>query len=122
MNELGMVLRLNEDDPTSPFVAGMEDIKIEDVLRARDCTLTNKPYPFLSFRSDGCAAWPSGMTKDVVKRQIFHGGRLICRVVNILYIRGTRTKPYGGVVRHLYTHEADATATPVQTSDPGHSR
>ncbi|KAI4712674.1 hypothetical protein J4E89_002942 [Alternaria sp. Ai002NY15] len=122
MNELGMVLRLDEDDPTSPFVAGMEDVEVEDVLRARDCTLTNKPYPFLSFRSDGCAAWPNGMTKDNIKRQIFHGGRLICRVVNILYISGTRTKPYGGVVRHLYTHEADATATPVQTSDPGNSR
>ncbi|KAI4605989.1 hypothetical protein J4E83_010255 [Alternaria metachromatica] len=121
-NELGMVLRLDEDDPTSPFVAGMEDIEIEDVLRVRDCTLTNKPYPFLSFRSDGCAAWPNSMSKDEVKRQIFHGGRLTCRVVNILYISGTRTKPYGGVVRHLYTHEADATATPAQTSDPGNSR
>ncbi|KAI4702103.1 hypothetical protein J4E81_002465 [Alternaria sp. BMP 2799] len=121
-NELGMVLRLDEDDPTSPFVAGMEDIEIEDVLRVRDCTLTNKPYPFLSFRSDGCAAWPNSMSKDEVKRQIFHGGRLTCRVVNILYISGTRTKPYGGVVRHLYTHEADATATLAQTSDPGNSR
>ncbi|KAI4933897.1 uncharacterized protein J4E92_003566 [Alternaria infectoria] len=121
-NELGMVLRLDEDDPISPFVAGMEDIEIEDVLRVRDCTLTNKPYPLLSFRSDGCAAWPNSMSKDEIKRQIFHGGRLTCRVVNILYISGTKTKPYGGVVRHLYTHEADATATPAQTSDPGVSR
>ncbi|KAI4680034.1 uncharacterized protein J4E88_005925 [Alternaria novae-zelandiae] len=122
MNELGMVLRLDEDDRRPPFVAGMEDVDIEEVDRARECTLTNKPYPFLSFRSEGRAAWPNSMSKDDIKKQIFHGGRLTCRVVNILYMSGTRSKPYGGIVRHLYTHEADATATPAPTQGPGLSR
>jgi len=119
MNDMGIVLRLDEDDHKSPFVAGMEDVEIEKVDRARECTLTNKPYPFLGFRSEGRAAWPNSMSKDDIKKQIFHGGRLACRVVNILYPSGTRSKPYSGIVRHLYTHEADATATPIPNRESG---
>lgn len=117
-----MVLRLDEDDTRSPFVAGIEDIGIGEVLRLRECTLTNRPYPFLSFRTDGRAAYPNCMSNDDIKRQIFHGGRLTCRVVNMLYISRGRNKPYGGIVRHLYTHEADANKLPDHTSDAGLSR
>jgi len=121
-NELGIVLRLEEDGYQSPFVAGIEHVNIEQALRVRECALTNKPYLFVSFRSDSRAAWPTGLSMNNIKRQIIHRGRLTCHVVDVLYIRGTRTKPYRGVLRHLYTHEADATATPAQTSDPGNSR
>ena len=114
-----MVLRLNEHDNRSPFVVGMEDINLHEVLRVRECTLTNKPYPFLSFRTNDRAAWPTSMSKDDIKRQIFHEGRLTCRVVNILNISGSKSKPYGGIVRHLYTHEADVIGQPGYTSDAG---
>ncbi|CAI9632204.1 unnamed protein product [Alternaria burnsii] len=120
LNELGMVLRVDEDDYRSPLVAGIEDVKIEEVLRLRECTLTNKPYPFMSFRTDSHTAYPSGMSEKDIKRQIFHESRLTCRVVNVLYISRGRNKPYGGIVRHLYTHEADKSEDCIP--NPGYSR
>jgi DNA (cytosine-5)-methyltransferase 1 len=119
MNELGMVLRVDEDDDRSPFVAGMEDVDIEEVIRVRECTLTNKPYPFMSFRADGRAAYPPSMSKEEMKRQIFQGGRLTCRVVNILFISGKNGKPYSGIVRHLYAQESDALETQDDTPEVG---
>lgn len=115
-----MVLHVDEDDSRSPLVAGMEDVKIEEVVRLRECTLTNKPYPFMSFRTDGNTAYPSGMSDSEIKREIFHESRLTCRVVNVLYISRGRNKPYGGIVRHLYTHEADKSEDCIP--DPGYSR
>jgi len=115
-----MVLHVDEDDSRSPLVAGMEDVKIEEVVRLRECTLTNKPYPFMSFRTDGNTAYPSGMSDSEIKREIFHDNQLTCRVVNVLYISRGRNKPYGGIVRHLYTHEADKSEDCIP--DPGYSR
>jgi DNA (cytosine-5)-methyltransferase 1 len=114
MNELAMVLRVNEDDPRSPFVAGMEDVDIDEVVGMRECTLTNKPYPLMSFRTDGRSAYPLSMSNEDIKHQIFQGGRLTCRVVNILYLNKNE-KPYGGIVRQLYAKEADA----VEDANPG---
>ena len=45
-----MVLRLDEDDPTSPFVAGTEDIEIEDVFEFE--TVRWPTNPTLSSASD----------------------------------------------------------------------
>ncbi|KAL6710775.1 hypothetical protein ACN47E_007832 [Coniothyrium glycines] len=112
LNELCMVLRINEDDNRCPFVAGIEEVDIDEVIGIRECTLTNKPYPFLTFRTDGRCAYPASMTNEEVKQQIFHGGRLACRVVVIQFVRATTGKSYSGLVRHLYAHESDT--EPVQ--------
>jgi DNA (cytosine-5)-methyltransferase 1 len=111
-NELAMVLRVDEHDTRSPFVAGMEDVDASEVVFVRECTLTNKNYPFMSFRMDGGAAYPRGMSQEETRHQIFHGGRLTCRVVAMFHLN-KNGKPYGGIVRHLYAAEAD----PVENAD-----
>ncbi|KAL6162731.1 hypothetical protein ACJQWK_11648 [Exserohilum turcicum] len=119
LNELAIVLQVNEDDKRPPFVAGIEDVDVEEAMCLRECTLTHKPYPFLNFQSDGRYAFPATMTKDQIKRQIFHGGRLTCRLVNVQYMQGRSTKSYSGIVRHLYAHEAEKlqhSNVPSQTS------
>jgi DNA (cytosine-5)-methyltransferase 1 len=112
-----MVLRIDEDDTRCPFVAGLEDVPTAKVLRTRDCVLTNKPYPFLSFRDGPRCAFPAVLSDKEVKQQIFHGGRLACRVVNIRII-SKNGKQYSGIVRQLYHREADTSATSTP-SKPG---
>lgn len=99
----------------------MEDVPVSRVLRPRDCVLTNKPYPFLSFRDDNLCSYPAGLTEKEVKRQIFHGGRLACRVVNIVFI-SKNGKPYSGIVRHLYSQECDIVTPTGPNHGPGQSR
>ncbi len=88
----------------------MEDITADKVLRPRNCVLTSKSYPFLSFRSEGCN-FPASLTIKEVKQNIFYRGWLVCRVVNILFI-GKNGKLYGGIVQYSYTKESD-TSTPT---------
>ncbi|KAI2484163.1 C-5 cytosine methyltransferase DmtA [Pyrenophora tritici-repentis] len=107
LNELGMVLNVDEGDHRSPLIAGMEDVDMKEVIRMRECTLTNKPFPLLSFRSYERVAYPVGMSEEEIKRQIFYGGQLACRVVKVFYIKPKTGKSYGGVARQLYVHEAD---------------
>jgi len=116
-----MVLRVKEDDTRCPFVAGMEDIPVDEVLRPRDCVLTNKPYPLSSFRDAGGCNFPPGLSEKEVKQNIFHGGRLACRVVNILFV-SKNGKHYSGIVRHLYNRESDKPSTDSSTNGPGLSR
>ncbi|EUC42175.1 hypothetical protein COCMIDRAFT_39720 [Bipolaris oryzae ATCC 44560] len=106
LNELAMVLRIKEHDDRTPLVAGLEDVNIDEVYRIRDCTLTSKPYPFLSFRTSGRLAVPIGISQEEIKLQIFHAGRLTCRVINIQYMN-QHEKSYSGIVRYLYAKEAD---------------
>ncbi|KAH7090195.1 S-adenosyl-L-methionine-dependent methyltransferase [Paraphoma chrysanthemicola] len=121
LNELSMVLRVDENDPRCPFVAGLEDISVDEVLCTRECVLTNKNYPLLSFRSGQLCAFPSGLSKQQIKQQMFHGGRLACRVVNILFIND-KGKTYSGIVRHLYGKESDAASCASSSDTPGLSR
>jgi DNA (cytosine-5)-methyltransferase 1 len=107
-----MVLHVDENDTQCPFVAGMEDISVDEVLRLRDCVLTNKPYPLMSFRVGPRCAFPASFGQREIKQQLFYGGRLACRVVVIRYVNKT-SKTYSGVIRHLYAKEADIPTTPV---------
>jgi DNA (cytosine-5)-methyltransferase 1 len=116
-----MVLRVDESNPRCPFVAGMEDVSVDEVLRPRECVLTNKPYPLLSFRDSPRCAFPASLSEKEMKQQVFHGGRLACRVVNIL-INKSKAKPHAGIVRHLYAREADKTAAASPVQGPGLSR
>jgi DNA (cytosine-5)-methyltransferase 1 len=112
LNELSMVLHVDENDTRCPFVAGMEDISIDDVLKPRDCVLTNKPYPLLSFRDGQHCSYPVSLSKKEIKHQVFHGGRLACRVVIVRHVNKTG-KTYSGIIRHLYAKESDIATTPV---------
>jgi DNA (cytosine-5)-methyltransferase 1 len=108
-----MVLRVDESDPRCPFVAGMEDVSIDEVVRLRECVLTNKPYPLLSFRNGPRREYPASISKKEIKSRVFHEGQLACRVVNIL-INKNKAKPHAGVIRHLYANESDTTTTADQ--------
>jgi DNA (cytosine-5)-methyltransferase 1 len=121
LNEVAMVLRVNENDTRCPFVAGMEDIPIEEIICPRLCVLTNKPYPCSSFRRDQGCAFPASLSKKEVKQQIFYGGRLACRVVYTLFV-SKNGKPYSGIVRRLYAKEADTVESARPTQGPGSSR
>jgi DNA (cytosine-5)-methyltransferase 1 len=116
-----MVLRVDEADPRCPFIAGMEDIPVSEVLRTRECVLTNKPYPELSFRDGPRCAFPLSLTRKEIKQQMFVGGRLACRVINII-ISKNKAKPHAGIIRHLYAREADIGAATGPAHGPGLSR
>ncbi|KAI8934820.1 hypothetical protein NX059_008501 [Plenodomus lindquistii] len=125
LNELCIVLFVEEGDTRCPFVAGLEDVGMNEVLRLRECALTNKPYPFLSFRDGGCSAFPANMSESEIRRQIYHGGRLACRVVSIRFMHkknssttATQT-PRSGIVRHLYSHEASTPSPSSSSSSSG---
>ncbi|KAH9875084.1 hypothetical protein J1614_004572 [Plenodomus biglobosus] len=133
LNELCMILHVEEGDDRCPFVAGLEDVTMDEVLGVRECTLTNALYPVLSFRDSGCCAYPAGMSEAEIRRQIYHGGQLACRVVSILFMdkkdMNTKTtpKPRSGIVRHLYAHETGTSristlASSSYVSNVGNSR
>lgn len=111
LNELAMVLRVDEDDIRSPFLVGMEDFSVDQVLRKRDCILTNKAFPFQSFRNEASfLRIPRSTSKQDAVRRIFNEGRLCCRAVYIRIVRSTG-KDASGVVRHLYSEEVDKTGS-----------
>lgn len=99
----------------------MEDIPIGKVLRTRNCVITSGSYPCQSFRDDNASSFLSGLTEAEIKQNVFHGGRLACRVVNILFI-SKNGKPYSGVVRRLYNKESDSHIPAQSTEEPGLSR
>jgi DNA (cytosine-5)-methyltransferase 1 len=117
-----MVVHMDEDDTRCPMVAGMEDVSVDEVLRPRDCVLTNKPYPLLSFRDCGYCAFPSSLSEKEMKQQIFHGGRLVCRLLNVLFFKDKSAKAYSGIIRQLYANEADANEDTAPNQGPGASR
>ncbi|KAH7116783.1 S-adenosyl-L-methionine-dependent methyltransferase [Dendryphion nanum] len=117
LNELVMILRVAEVDQDSPFIQGLEDFSLKDVLRKRDCVVTQKPYPMLSFRENMSQY---KMEKDLLKEFLFHQGPLVCRAVHIVYITQTG-KDYSGIIRRIYGHEADEIRTSTDPSLSIHS-
>jgi DNA (cytosine-5)-methyltransferase 1 len=101
-----MVLHVDENDSDSPFIQGMVDVLITGVLRLRDCVLTSKAYPLLSFRDPAVKTPSCAKSNEEAKEWLFNRGRLVCRVVNILFLH-KNGKPYSGQVRQLYAHEVD---------------
>ncbi|KAF2872901.1 S-adenosyl-L-methionine-dependent methyltransferase [Massariosphaeria phaeospora] len=115
LNELVMILHVRENDARSPYVQGLEDVAINDVIGVRQCLITNKSYSLLNWRHFLVPAFYMGKTKEETKRSVFHEGRLVCRWLNVLVIH-KNGKPYGGVVRHMYSHEADARSRSTESS------
>ncbi|CBX93122.1 hypothetical protein LEMA_P040230.1 [Plenodomus lingam JN3] len=132
LNELCMVLHIEEGDHRCPFVAGLEEVAMGEIVGTRPCALTNKPYPLLSFRDGWRCAHPVGTSKEEIRRQVYHEGRLTCRVVIILFMhkKAMKTKSTqkarGGIVRSLYAHETRTSGTSAfevsRTPDTGDSR
>lgn len=119
-----MVIAVQENGTRCPMIAGMEDISVDEVLRLRDCVLTNKPYPLRSFREDLPRDIPVSLSDKEMKQQIFHGGRLVCRLLNILEFKatGTSANPTSGTIRQLYAREADINEKATPSQGPGASR
>lgn len=117
-----MTLNIDTDDDRAPLIAGLEDVTVDEVLRKRECLFTNKCYPLQYWREQpGSNRFPLHTSKAEAIRKVFEEGRLCCRVV---YIRFTNQngKDTSGVVRHLYSEEADKLETILPVSGPGLSR
>jgi DNA (cytosine-5)-methyltransferase 1 len=117
MNELVMILQVAKGDPRLALVQSMEDLSVDEVVGIRDCIITSKPYPMVSFRD---SAYPRvsllpGMTPEECKAVIFQQGRLVCRCVQISIVESSG-KSYGGEARTIYAHESDS---PAPTSSSG---
>jgi DNA (cytosine-5)-methyltransferase 1 len=110
LNELVLVLHVDENETASPFICGAVDISTTEVLRTRDCVLTNKEYPALSFRHSGIKLPARVKSNQDAQKCIFHNGPLVCRVVNVLYLSKSG-KAYGGEVRRLTSREVDENHT-----------
>ncbi|KAF2190493.1 S-adenosyl-L-methionine-dependent methyltransferase, partial [Zopfia rhizophila CBS 207.26] len=104
LNELVMVLHVDEDDPRPPIVQGMDEIPVEEALRKREVTITNKSYPLLSFREQ--PLFTQFQNPHQLKEHVFHFGRLVCRWVNIA-VFNVYGKIYSGEVRSIYPGESD---------------
>ena len=117
MNELVMILHVTKGDPRPTMVQGMEDLSVDEVIGIRDCVITSKPYPMLSFRDLGYpqVSLLPGMAKEECKAIIFHQGRLVCRCVQISIVESSG-KSYNGEARSIYAHESDS---PTPTSSSG---
>lgn len=109
-----------EDEKRCPFIAGLEDVPIEEVLRARECILTNKLPQILNFQTNQQWTFPVSFSKKDQQRQLFHGARLVCRIVSII-ITSKNGKPYSGIVRYLHAGEVDSTKDSEKIG-PGRSR
>ncbi|KAF2258718.1 S-adenosyl-L-methionine-dependent methyltransferase [Lojkania enalia] len=104
LNELVMLLETSEDDPRPAFEQGQVDIPVTDIVKKRMCVLTNKAYPFQSFRLTQSWADLKGMTKEEAKKKIFYEGQLVCRWVHICIVN-ENGKTYSGEARGLYSRE-----------------
>jgi DNA (cytosine-5)-methyltransferase 1 len=111
-----MLLQVTKGDSRPPSVQGMQDISVEEVIGVRDCVITSKPYPMLSFRDLNCShpAVTCGMSKEEHKAILFQQGRLVCRHVHISITESTG-KSYAGEVRMIYARESDV-STPASSN------
>jgi DNA (cytosine-5)-methyltransferase 1 len=107
LNELVMMLRVNEHDDRPALIQGMEDISIQDVAQIRQCLITSKSYNVVNFQHNYYEPWFWRLPEDEQKQIVFHQHQLFCRFVNIEITIGNG-KVYGGIVRQVYSHEADA--------------
>ena len=119
-----MVISVDENDTRCPMVVGMEEVSVDEVLHLRECVLTDKPYPLRSFREDLPREISVSLSDKEMKQQIFHGGRLVCRVLNILEFKttGKSANPTCGIIRQLYAREADVNENATASQGPGTSR
>ncbi|KAH3956348.1 hypothetical protein HBH98_243990 [Parastagonospora nodorum] len=120
LNELVMMLCVNEADTRTAFVAGIEEVSVDEIFCVRECVFTDQPFPLLSFRDTDywSVKFRKGLSDEDMKESLFREGCLVCRVFNILIIRNkVKGKAQSGTIRQLYATEAHAAST---GADQGH--
>jgi len=114
-----MHLIVREDDDRPASVQGRVTISLDEVKIKRPIILTQKPYPMQSFRDAPPIRCSNTLSKDDVKRNIFHGDKLVCRWSRTTIISPNGTA-YGGIMRLL--SETDITETDRQRAPDKQSR
>ncbi len=110
LNEVCLTLDIDEDDARAPFVQGMEDASLQDVVRKRRVILTNQPFPALSFRAH-TPYDANGVSPGDAKWNVYCSSELVCRWVNLRHFANSvdriRTRISQGVLRQIHEREAD---------------
>lgn len=116
-----MVITVRQGDRRPPFVQGLEDITVNEILRIRKCVFTNLNYGLLG-QSDVNPRVPERLrTRDDIQEWVFRRGILICRWVHILELQHNDIS-YGGETRRMFKREAtdfpDTDQFPRASSEP----
>jgi DNA (cytosine-5)-methyltransferase 1 len=105
-----MVLHVTEDDRRCAFVQGQIEVPVSSVVAKRVCIITSKSYNLVNFRH---VLEPSvignlgkALPKEELKQVLFNQAPVTCRYVYIQTMTDAG-KSYEGVVRSIYTREAD---------------
>ncbi|KAF2749013.1 S-adenosyl-L-methionine-dependent methyltransferase, partial [Sporormia fimetaria CBS 119925] len=107
LNELFMHLRV---DPTDPRKNGLVSMTPDNILRKRDCTITDMAYEKLNFRNLS-RPLPSHLTTNEEVFQWFYSeSRLFCRWINIIYLENGKDT-WAGEVRRVSGKEVIASRT-----------
>ncbi|KAF2277615.1 S-adenosyl-L-methionine-dependent methyltransferase [Westerdykella ornata] len=119
LNELFMNWEVRQNDERRHSDQGLQDLALDHVSRKRECVLTNRPYPSLSFR-DIKPEIPTSIRKNEEARDwIYEHGRLVCRYLNKVFVhKGKAT--YTGEVRSLYEEECDDTKASTSAAGKHH--
>lgn len=102
-----MLIHTSYDDDRPPFVQGLEDIDIEEVISLRNCTFTHLSYDLFSLRHANRRV-PARLANDenALRSWIFNHGTLICRWVHVVEIYDCKkATSYAGEVRRMYKRE-----------------
>ena len=110
LNEVCLTLDIDEDDARAPFVQGMEDVLLGDVVRKRRIILTNQPFPALSFRSH-TPYDANGVNPSDAKWNVYCSSELVCRWIHLRHFANSvdrhRNRLSQGVLRQIHEREAD---------------
>lgn len=115
LNELAMHLVVREHDNRPANVQGLEKIPIGEVVRKQNVTLTDKPYPMLTFRDQSRSIYAEVATKSKAEQRlhIFKKGPLVCR-----WSRTSIVSPNGNVYGGIYRYISKSSITPRPLQQP----
>lgn len=111
LNEVCMVVTVDEEDPRPYQVQGLEEIPLVDAFRKRRLTITDLPFPMLSYREQ-TSYYSRGPDAKQIGTVIAETDVLVCRnVFTHIYGRGdrqrNRRRPWQGLLRPILYKEAD---------------
>ncbi|KAF2798930.1 S-adenosyl-L-methionine-dependent methyltransferase [Melanomma pulvis-pyrius CBS 109.77] len=112
LNEVFMLIQARDDDPRQIMLQGLEDIPVEEVIKKRQCFITDR----LHEAHNWCYRCPPNIiTKRQQMQYIFSEGPLYCPWVNIV-VFDVNGKSYEGEVRQVFPKECDP--PPQLPNDP----
>lgn len=117
------MIHTREGDYRPPFIQGVVEICVDQVLRKRECIFTNFRDKVLSMKH------VNKLPRHIIEKAekfnwVFEQGILICRYVSIigLYGKDSAEKSYKGEARFLYKRESEEFSrlgdSPSATSSP----